>query len=228
MAKGRKSKKKNEELIVDVFEAGEVAQNFFEKNQMKIIGAAGLLILLVGGFIAYKMFYQAPREKTAATQMYKAELRFMQDSFVLALESPGGNYDGLLDIIDNYNGTKAANLAKYYAGISYLNLNRFEDAITYLSNHNPSTGITTITKYGAMGDAHAELGKLDVALTNYKKAANASANDALTPYYLYKYGLLSKKQGDDSAAKSAFERIKSDFPRSQEAIEADKYLASVQ
>ena len=33
MAKNRRSKKKEEEILVDVVEAREAAQNFFEKNQ---------------------------------------------------------------------------------------------------------------------------------------------------------------------------------------------------
>jgi len=227
MAKRRRSQKKEEEILVDVIEAKEAAQNFFEKNQLKVVGAVGILLLLIGGYIAYQFLYQQPREKTAMSQMYKAEQRFMQDSFVLALESPGGAYDGLLDIIDNYGGTKAANLAKYYAGISYLNLNRFDDAIQYLSSYKASGSVTSITKFGAMGDAQSELGNMADAISNYKKAAGATVNDALTPYYLYKLGMLSQKQGDTGTAQSAFARINDEFPQSPEAADADKYLSII-
>ena len=228
MAKNRRSKKKEEEILIDVVEVQEAAQNFFEKNQMKIVGAVGILVLLVGGFLAYKMLYQAPREKEAMTQMFKAEYQFQRDSFALALEGPGAGYSGLLDIIDTYNGTKAANLCKYYAGISYLNLNRFDDAIQYLSSYNEAGNVTSITKYGAIGDAESELGNFDAALSNYKKASSGPANDMLTPYYLQKLGLLSYKQGDNSGAIAAFQQIKDDFPKSAEATDAEKYLGILQ
>ncbi len=225
MAKRRRSQKNQEDILVDVTEVRESAQSFFEKNQMKVIGLAGLFLLVIGGYLAYKMLYQEPREKTAMAQMFKAEYQFQRDSFALALESPGGGYDGLLDIIDNYGGTKAANLSKYYAGVSYLNLNRYEDAVTFLSDYKASGNVTSITKYGALADAQSELGDLDAALSNYKKAASASSNDLLTPYYLQKVGLLANKQGDKAGALAAFERIQSEFANSEEAGDASKYIA---
>ena len=228
MAKKRRSKKKEEEILVDVVEAREVAVSFFEKNQILIVAIAAVIVLLIGGFLAYKMLYQAPREKEAMTQMYRAEFQFRQDSFALALESPGAGYSGFLDIIDTYNGTKSANMAKYYAGISYLNLNRYEDAISYLKSYNESGNVTSITKYGAIGDAESELGNFDAALNNYKRAINGPENESLTPYYLKKLGLLSYRQGDNETAKDAFTRIEDEFPESQEAIEAGKYLAMIQ
>ncbi len=173
MAKKKRKRKDSDELLMDVTEVAGQAQSFIEKNQTTIIGVAALLLLLVGGYIAYKMMYQAPREKTAAEQLFKAEYQFQRDSFALALESPGGGFDGLLDIVDNYDGTKAANLAKYYTGISYLNLNRFEDAISYLESHKPRGSITSITKYGALGDAYSEIGDMEAAFGAYKKLHKA-------------------------------------------------------
>ena len=228
MAKRRRSQKKEEEILIDVIEAREAAQNFFEKNQLKVVGFVGILLLIIGGYVAYKYAYQEPREATAMSQIFKAEYQFQQDSFILALESPGAGYDGLLDIIDNYGGTKAANLAKYYAGISYLNLNRFEDAITYLKSHNASGSVTSITKYGAMGDAQSELNDFDAALSSYAKAVSEDNNDALTPYYLQKLGLLAHRQGDKTTALSAFKRIQEEFAQSTESADADKYLSMLQ
>jgi len=226
MAKNRRKNKNEDELLVDVTQVADQAQTFIERNQTMIIGLAAGLLLVIGGFLAYKMVYQAPREKTATDQMFKAEYQFQRDSFALALESPGGGYDGLLDIIDNYGGTKAANLAKYYAGISYLNLNRFEDAVSYLKSHNATGSITTITKFGALGDAYSEMNDFSSAISNYKKATSNSPNALLTPYYLNKLGLLYRHQGDNAAATNAFERIKKEFPQSTEAQDVDKYLAA--
>jgi len=62
MAKRRRSPKNQEDILVDITDVRENAQNFFEKNQMKVIGIAGLLLLLIGGYLAYKMLYQQPRD----------------------------------------------------------------------------------------------------------------------------------------------------------------------
>ncbi len=197
--------------------------SFFEDNQMMIIGAAALIGLIVCAYFAYKFLYKAPREKEATEQIYKAEQQFLKDSFALALEAPGAGYDGFLDIIDNYGSTKTGNIAKYYAGISYLNLGRFEDAISYLNSYNESGNVTSITKYGALGDAYSELGDFSKALSSYNKATSKGVG-VLTPYYLHKLGILAYREGDSSQAAKAFNRLKAEFPSAPEAEEASKYL----
>jgi len=224
MAKNR-AEQGIEEVVGNVREAEAKTGSFVERNQYSVIGIAALLILAAGAYMAYNLLYQAPREKAAMEQMFKAEYQFQRDSFALALESPGDGYDGFLDIVDNYGGTKSANLAKYYAGISYLNLNRFEDAISYLKSYSAAGGVTPITKWGAIGDAQSELGDMAAAISSYQKAVGADANAELTPYYLNKLGLLLQREGDVSGARSAFERISKDFSKSSEASDVAKYLA---
>lgn len=223
MAK-RRNQKKQEETIVDITDVKVKAQSFIEKNQIAVMGGAAVLVLLFGGYLAFQFLYQKPREKAAVEQMFKAEYQFQQDSFALALENPGGGYDGFLDIIDKYSGTKASNLAKYYAGICYLNLNRFEDAIQYLGSHNSKCHVTCITAPGALGDAYSELGQISKALSSYEEAASCD-NSLLTPYYLNKLGLLNQREGNKDAARKAFTQIKEKYPESTEAEEVDKYIA---
>lgn len=214
-----------DETLVDIVEVKEVAQDFFERHQNSILGLIVGGVLLLGGYLAYSFGFKAPKEAAAMEAIYKAQEQFAQDSFILALENPGGGFEGFLDIIDNYGSTKAGNLAKYYAGISYLNLGRAEDAIRYLENYTANDDITPIMKAGALGDAYAESDNFDKALSLYKKAANTDDNDFLTPYYLYKYGILNKVQGNNAEAVTAFERIKNNYPDSNEAGEAERYAA---
>ncbi|MEM9887357.1 MAG: tetratricopeptide repeat protein [Bacteroidota bacterium] len=225
--RGSRAQKKQQDTLVDIVEARDQAQGFVEANQSVIIGALAIVILLIGGIFAYKNFYQKPRQQEAVAQMFQAELQFEQDSFVQALTNPGGGYSGFLDIIDEYSGTPAANVAKYYAGISYLQLGQFDAAISFLEEYKANDQITPITKFGALGDAYAEKGDLDKALSLYQKAANSEDNDILTPYYLKKIGMLNEKQGNLADAKSAYEKIKNEYPTSIDGSDIDKYIERV-
>ena len=222
-ADGQNQDQDDDETLVDIVEVKEHAQDFFERHQNTVIGILAVAVLLAGAFLAYKYGYQAPREKESMEAIHKAEFQFKQDSFALALSNPGEGYEGFLEIIDNYSGTPVANLANYYAGISYLNLGNYDVAIEYLNDYSANDDITPITKNGALGDANAELGNVDAAISNYKKAAN-SDNAFLTPYYLNKLAILSMSQNDNATALSSFERIKKDFPQSAEAKDAAKYI----
>ncbi len=217
--------------IVDVVEVKgsnvAAAKNFYDENQKLISYVIIGLGILVALYFAYKYLYIGPREKEAVNAMYKAEEAFAKDSFALALENPGGGYDGFLGIIDNYGGTKAANLAHYYAGISYLNLGKYDDAVTYLEDYSASDEVTSITKKGALGDAHAELGDKDKALSFYKDAASTD-NALLTPYYLHKLAILYHSQGKNKEALEQLEIIKSKYAESNEFRDAEKLIARLQ
>ncbi len=227
--KGKSSVASDE--IVDVVEvkgSKASARNFFDENQKVITYVIMGIAILAALYFAYKYLYIGPREKEAVNAMYKAEEAFAKDSFALALENPGGGFDGFLGIIDNYSGTKAANLAQYYAGISYLNLGKYDDAISYLDDYSAKDDVTSTMKSGALGDAHAELGDKDKALSYYEDAVNSTENDLLTPYYIHKLALLYYSQGKSKEAIEKLELIKSKYPDSNEFKDAEKLLARLQ
>jgi tetratricopeptide (TPR) repeat protein len=73
---------------------------------------------------------------------------------------------GVLYVINNYGGTKAANLAKYYAGLSYLKLGDFNNAVKYLKDFSTDAKQIQLMAYGALGDAYSELNKKDEAIAS--------------------------------------------------------------
>ena len=156
--------------------------------------------------------------------MFKAQMYFERDSFNLALNGDG-NYSGFLDIIDDYNWTKAADLSKYYAGVSYLYLGKYDKAIEYLKSFGGNDKIVSSMALGAIGDAYSELNNMDDAISFYKKAARNNANGYTTPYFLFKAGMALKVQGKNSDALILFKEIKNEYPDSRQASEIDKYIA---
>lgn len=222
--KKKKQQEQDEDLLVDIGQVSHDASDFIDRNQTQIFGGLTLLVLLIGGYLAYQNFYVQPQQDAVVEQMAQAQFQFERDSFAVALTNPGAGFPGFLDIIDQYGGTDAGNLANYYAGVSYLNLGQFDAAVTYLNDFSASGKVMPTMKNGALGDAYAEKGDLGQALSYYQKAANAADNDALTPYYLKKAGLLQEKQGNKADALKNYETIKSKYPLSADASDIDKYI----
>lgn len=220
----RKSKKEQDATLVDIVEVRDQAVSFYERNQNLIIGVATGVVILIGAFLAYQMFYKAPRQKAAANAMYMAEYQFSRDSFALALENPGQDFEGFLDIMENYGGTDQANTAKYYAGISYLNLGRHQDAVDMLKSFNAPTPLTKATKFGALGDAFSELKDFASAESNYRKAASASDIESVAPYYLQKLAMLYQYQGKDADAGKVYKEITEKYPTTDWSQEAQKFV----
>src|SRR5579863_5069996 len=85
------------------------------------------IVVLVGGYIGYRKWVAEPNEQQAVAAMFRAEHYYQMDSARLALNGdPGGSY-GFLKVIARYGGTRAANLASFYAGSCYLKLGDFNN-----------------------------------------------------------------------------------------------------
>lgn len=222
---GAMAKKKgtSDDRLVAVESALSKTEQFIENNQKIITIVVGIIVVLVLGYFGYKKLYLAPLNKEAQSQMYMAQLYFQQDSLDRALYGDG-NYLGFLDIIDDYGSTKSGNLANYYAGVIYLKQGQFESAIDFLNDFESEDQIIGPMALGAMGDAYIELGEPGTAINYYLKAANTHVNNFVTPVFLLKAGWTYEELDEPSKAMRIYERIKTDYPNSNEAREIDKYI----
>ena len=106
--------------------------DFVKNNQKALSYTLGLLVIVIAGYFGYTELYQNPREAKAADAMYAAEKYFAVDSSNLVLNGDGTS-KGVLYVMKQYSGTPSANLAKYYAGISYYRLNNFNKSINKIT-----------------------------------------------------------------------------------------------
>ena len=155
--------------------------------------------------------------------MFKAEDYFAKDSFKLALDGDGTN-KGVLNVIKTFSGTKAANLAHYYAGVSYLHLGDFNKAIENLKDFSTDSRPVQMVAYGALADAYSELKKNDDAISYYKKAASTFTEDEITSgEYLWRAGQLCETLNKNKEALEFYKEIKEKFPKSRQN-EIDKFI----
>lgn len=216
------------EVFNTLDETASKTEEWVAGNQKYIFIGIGAIAVVLLGYLIYSKVFSAPQEQEAANEVFQANSYFNEalnvnlndqmvnglatrDSlFNLALQGGEGKY-GYLNIIKNYPGTNAANLANYSAGIAYLSLNDYEKAIDHLSEFKSSDIIIGAKAKGALGDAFVQLGQLDVALEYYEKAFNHSNNEATTPMYLLKAGITALDLGEAGKALQYFNRIESEY-----------------
>ena len=198
--------------------------DFFKKNQKSLTYALVLAIVLVGGFFGYTELYQKPREAKAADAMFMAEKYFANDSSNFVLNGDGQS-KGVLYIIKEFSGTKAANLAKYYAGVSYFRLNDFNKSIEYLKDFSTDAKQIQAVAYGTLGDAYASLNKVDEAVSHYKKAGEYFPEDeAISSEYLFRAAAFLELNNKTDEAIELYTKIKNEYPKSEKGFMADKYI----
>jgi len=224
MAKIKKSQAPDR--LEEVESALSRTERYIEENQKPLTIIILALVVVVIVFMGYKRFIVIPAEKEAQSQMFMAERYFEQDSFNLALYGDGNNL-GMLDIIDDYGITKSSELAHYYAGVSFLNLGEFELAIKHLEKFSSNDKMIKLIAKGAIGDAYLELGEPSKAIGYYEKAATTEDNVFVNPIYLFKAGQVYESQEEFQKALETYQKIKDNYPESQEGQKIEKYIAKV-
>jgi tetratricopeptide (TPR) repeat protein len=210
--------------VVEVNESLETVKGFWEKNKNIIIGISAAIIIVVGGWYIYKKFILQPKEDKAAEAMFKAEEYFRSDSLNVALNGDGQN-KGFLYIINNYDGTKAGNLAHFYAGVVYLKKGDFNSAVKHLKDFETESKQIQMIGYGRLADAYSELGKKEEAVDLYKKAAKQFPDDDFnSSEFLFRAGYLLESMNKNDDALQVYKEIKEKYPRTEKGFTIDKYI----
>jgi len=200
-------------------------QNIWERYGKQASYVLIALIVIIGGFFAYRNMISEPNEKKAVEAMFRAEQYYRMDSARLALNGDNINA-GFLKVIARYGSTKAGNLASFYAGSCYLKLGDYNNAVKYLKDFSTSVQVLQERDYGLLGDAYSELNRKEEAAAQYKKAGTYFEKDELlSPEYLFRSGYLYESMGKTQDAIAMYRLIKEKYPTSQRGADIDKYLA---
>ena len=215
-------KKTNEALNVE--EALTQSEAFLIKNKKTIIGVVVAIIVIIAGVTLYKNLYAQPREEKAQAALFMGQQYFETNNFEQALNGDSIGYAGFLKVADEYSGTKAANLAKAYAGICYAKLGKAQEAIDMLNDFDGNDQMVAPAIKGAIGNCYAQLGDLDKAASTLLDAAKQADSNTLSPIFLMQAGEILVKQGKYDEAIEAYTTIKDKYFASYQAMSIDKYI----
>jgi len=238
-SKSDQAQKGEKSQTAEVFESLDSTANKSEqwilKNQNIILTFIGVISLSVLSYLGYERFISDPNEKEAISELNKAqyffELALVSDEsdslFKLALNGGEGKY-GFLDIVKEYSGTKASNLANYSIGMSYLNLKEYDKAIIYLEKFKSDDILLKSISLGTIGDCFSELNQPDEAFEYYQKAFKHNENIYTTPKYLFKAALIGSEIGKYRSSIDFLNRIKDEFPDSYESSLVEVQLGRIE
>jgi tetratricopeptide (TPR) repeat protein len=216
-------------------ETASKTEDFVAANQKYIFIIIGVVAALVLSYLAYTKLVQEPANEDGMNEMYHAQKQFndaangiSSDSlYNVALKGSEGKY-GMLDIIKEYSGTPASNLANYYAGMAYLNLKDYKNAITHLDKFESEDQAAGPMAKGSIGDAFMQLEQPEQALKYYLQAAKMRNNELTAPTYFYKAGITALNLGKASEALGYFNTIKDVYPAAPEASSVDVFIGKAQ
>lgn len=208
------------EVIEDSLSKTEV---LLEENKKLISNVVLGLAIVIAGYFAYNNFIAGPQEEAALDAIYPAQQGF---------ENPTLKRDSIaeefLSIADDFGSTEAGNVAGLYAGIALMESGDFEGALEAIEGFSAAGKLTPGLKLGLIGDCQSELGEVESAVSNYKKAADLLDSKSGSSYFLKKAGILLEQNGQASDAVEVYElalsKYLSDVVKSTDKTEIEKLL----
>ena len=224
MAK-KKEQKPEEAIALDVQLTKTEA--FIEKNLKKILIAIAVVVLVVVAFFAYNNYING-KNANAEKAIAASQEAFAQQQYDKALNGDGAVSIGFLRIIDEYSGTKTANLAKLYAAICYANTDKYDEAIKMFESFSQKDDqMISPASIAALGNCYVQKGDNKKGLELLLKAAKEADNDALSPVFMMQAAKVYQIEGQDDKALELYKEIKNKYFRSPLAGEMDKYIEAV-
>ena len=215
------SKKKinnNEPIAPD--QALGKAEEFVLKYKKTFI-AVILAIIIFAALKAFNVFSSSDEENPAANQaIANIEYYALSGDFGTALNGDGTNM-GLLEIIDTYGGTGAANKAHLYAGIIYAQQKQYEEAINHLSQYSGADNLIAAKAKQTLGNCYSQIGDYNTAISLVLEAGANANNVAVTPACWRDAAAMYEELGNADEALKLYNRIKDEFPYSPVAREAN-------
>ncbi len=199
-------------------------QNFYLQNKNVIIGFAVVVLLVIASAIGYH-YYQQSQNEEAQELMGMAENYYLRGQYDLALNGSDEDFTiGFKQILDNYSGTQAANLAHYYAAVSEYNLGNPKQALNYINDYDIPDGILGVAPLSFRGVLLTELNNSEAAADAYVQAAEWDENASTTPYNYLEAADAFNDAGNKQQAVKYAQLIVDDYPNSQQLQEAEKLL----
>ncbi|MDE6140043.1 MAG: tetratricopeptide repeat protein [Alistipes sp.] len=205
-----------------MIEAKGKLETFFEKYSKQIL--YGLLIVACVCVIFF--FWRSRSERQARVTEANAQVALVAAYDAIELNDYAGAAAAAENVVSQYEGTDAANLAAYIAGASYVKLGDFDNARKYLAKYEAKEGAAAemidAMALGLQGDIAVEQDDLQAAAGFFAKAAAASTDPVTEPMFLRKLAAVYAAQGEQEKAAECYRKIVEKYPA--QAATVEKYL----
>lgn len=209
---------KEDKLVTTYFKTVD----YFNQNSKNIIIGAVVVLAII--FIVVMMARSRRlAELDASEQLAKANAEMAAGNTLQAK-------DILLNLIDNFSGTKSASRGVYMLGQYHYQNQEYNQAIEYFDRYlddHANDPVLTPAAYSGKGACLEQLGKLIEAGQTYEKGAKKFKDTFLAPQLLMNAGRCYTLTKNFANAKSCYEMVIEEYADSGFTNDAELYLAKL-
>lgn len=214
-----KKQMKEDRLVSSVFKTSE----YIQKNPKPfIIGGTAVAVI----FIAVILFLWNidKNNNRAAGYLARAQISYdrgLMDDAVIDLQT----------VVDNYHGTSSASSACFKLANIYFENGNYEEALRYFNimiDKYPEDKLKLASAAAGAAACHEQAGNRQEAGQYYQMAADFYPNAMWAPQNLLNAGKNYMAAGNLESAKTAFNKITSEYKDSREINTAKRFLSEIE
>lgn len=200
----------------------QMEMSLIEKYKKPFLIACVAVIAVVATCTLY-MYYSEKSNNEAQEKLFAGEEYFRAGDYQTALNGDSLGYAGFIALSEG--STPAANMACYYAGMSYAQMEKWEEAKVYLEKFDTQDD-TTISPAAIRTLAHVydNLDNQSKAASLLEKAAKMADGGSIAPVCLMEAVILYEKMGNTDKAVDLLNKIKAEYPQTMQGAQVEKYL----
>lgn len=194
-----------------------------ETNRTVVYG--GLVVVIVALAMIFGFSYiQSSKNAEAADLMAEAVARYESGDYAAAIDGDMF-FTGLVEIAEKFGGTKAGNLARFYAADALYRTGDLERSLAFFHAYDKDGDYIGASAYAGEAAISETNGDFNSAGDLYLRAATIFESNVTSPDYLMKAARSYEASDDASAARKVYERLREDYPVSREGQNVEFYLA---
>ena len=201
--------------------------SFYEGNKKNIgIVVAGLVALILGAW--WYMETQKTNNEQATTALGSVYSYVDNNQYQVAIDGiPERKITGLKTIVEKYGSTDAGNLARFYLANAYYHLGKYDEALEQFDDFKPKEQFLAVSRLTGIGGCYEAKVEYEKAAENYEKAALSYPKDVDAAANLNNAACNYMIAGKKDRALDLFKKLKKEYPTTQYAREAERYIAGL-
>lgn len=227
LAKKKKLGKKNikEDKLVTFYSK---SLGYFETYRNQILMGVAAVVVVIAAIVYFGNQAQKT-EVEASAALSKASRMYQAGNYEAAIQgNTATGTPSLADVADKYSGSEPGEIARVYLANSYYYTGDYDKALENYEDYSGDNKLYQAAALAGIASCYEAKGEVKKAADYFRDAAYTYEYNSSNSQYLLNAAANYLKAKEYDQAKPLLENIKENYANSQEAREADLYLAEIE
>jgi TolA-binding protein len=171
---------------------------------------------------------RADNNERAMAEIGQVRELFDQGQYQAAIDGvPERNIPGLKSIVDNYGNSKGGDLARFLLASAYYDLGKYDEALAQFEAFSPSDELLATSRYAGIAQCYEGKKNYSEAAGYFEKAGGKYPKEVTAAENLNNAARNYALAGNKEKSLELYKRLKKDYPTSQYARDADRFIAEL-